>query len=70
MKRADAQRAIDAAFVDVIGQEYRNLLMIGLSADRPNRAKVKEQFVRSLAINLEAFAMASDAVRQNPDLED
>jgi len=70
MKRADAQKAVDVAFAENIAAEYRNILMLDLSADHPDRSAADTQFRKALAINVSAHAMASRAIAESKDLED
>lgn len=70
MKRAAAQKAVDAAFLDTLGGEYKNILIGGLFADRPDRQGTETAFRKSLAINLAAHKVASRAVAEISDLED
>ena len=69
MKRADAQKAVDAAFVDTIGGEYRNLLNAVFSA-KPTAETTDAAFRKALALNISAHKVASRAVSENPDLQD
>ncbi len=70
MKRKDAQQAVDAAFVATLTLEYSNVLIFNLAMDRPDRPAADEKFRRLLRNNLEAHAIASRAIADNPDLED
>jgi len=70
MTRDQAQKAVDAAFIDVLVSEYRNLLITGLAAIKPKTSATDEAFRKAMAINLAAHAMASKAVADNPDLKD
>jgi hypothetical protein len=69
MTRDEAQKAVDAAFVDALTGEYKNVLITGLFG-KPPRPGTDEAFREALAINLAAHAMASKAVAENPDLKD
>lgn len=70
MKRADACKALDAAFAAVLAKQYENVLIFNLALDRPKRDDADEKFRRMLASNIEAYGMAMKAVADNKDLED
>lgn len=70
MKRALAQKAADEAFAENIVLEYRNILMMDLAADHPDRPAADKQFRKALAINIAAHAMASQAISDNTDMEE
>ena len=69
MKRADAQKAVDPAFLETLGGEYRNLLNAVFS-EKPTAETTGAAFRKTLALNLGAHAIASRAVAENPDLKD
>lgn len=70
MTRDQAQKAIDAAFADVLAGEYRNILIGGLFAEHPSAKSTEEAFRKSMAINLAAHAVASRAVAESTELKD
>jgi hypothetical protein len=70
MKRADAQKAVEAAFISVLSKEYENVLIFNLALDRPDRPAADAKFRKMLAHNVEAFGMAMKAISENSDLED
>lgn len=69
MKRAKAIEAVDAAFIDTLTQEYKNVLIFELALDRPDRPAADAKFRKVLANNVEAYRMAMRAIAENPDLE-
>lgn len=68
MKRAEAQKAVDAGFADTVGGEYRNLLNDAFS-EHPTETR-EQAFRKALAINIAAHRIASRAVAEAADLED
>lgn len=69
-KRADLIKAHEAKLDDVWGQAVINNAVNALLVDRPNRHKIQDDLAKALAVNVEARAMASRAIAENPDLED
>jgi hypothetical protein len=70
MKRDDARKAVDDAFIAALTQEYNNVLIFNLALDRPDRPGAEAKFRRLLAHNIEAYGMAMRAIAENSDLED
>ena len=69
MNRSEAQKAVDAAFADTIGGEYRNLLNAVFS-EQATTETPEHAFCKALALNIAAHAIASRAIADNPDLKD
>ena len=69
MTKAEAQKAVDAAFADTLGGEYRNLLNAVFS-EKPTAETTEHAFRKALALNIAAHAIASRAIADNPDLKD
>jgi hypothetical protein len=69
MTRAEAQKAVDAAFLETLGGEYRNLLNAVFS-EKPTTETTDTAFRKALAMNLAAHKIASRAVAENTDLKD
>jgi hypothetical protein len=70
MRRSDAQKAVEAAFISVLSKEYENVLIFNLALERPEGPGADAKFRMMLAHNVEAFGMAMKAIADNPDLED
>lgn len=67
MKRADAQKAVDEAFLDTLSAQYRSNLFNDPFSGTGTREKA---FREVLATNIAAHGIASRAVAESPDLED
>jgi hypothetical protein len=69
MKRDKAKETLEDEAFQTLRAEFRNILIVGLAADRPDRADIRAKFDRAVAINLEALTMGLRALADNSDLE-
>jgi hypothetical protein len=67
MKRADAQKAVDQAFLDTLSAQYRSNLFNDPFSGAATR---EEAFRKVLATNIAAHGIASRAIAESKGLED
>lgn len=70
MKRADVQKAVDAAFVDTLSAQYRSNLFNDPYSEKATKETREAAFAKVFALNIAAHTIASRVVAKSTDLED